>query len=182
MEFFELIQKRESCRSFKETPVENEKLRRCIEAAHFSPSACNSQPWRYIVVNDPELSPKVAKCVQDMGMNKFTNNCPAFAVVLETGASLMSRLGGKVMDQQFAPLDVGISVAHFCLQATELGLSTCILGWLNESKINELFNIPKNERVRLVLAVGYAANDTLRPKQRKPIEAISQFYLSEETK
>ncbi len=179
MEFFELIQKRESCRNFKVTPVENEKLRRCVEAARLAPSACNSQPWRYIVVNDPELSPKVAKCVQDMGMNKFTNGCPAFAVVLETGANLMSRLGGKVTDQKYAPLDVGISVAHFCLEATDLGLSTCILGWLNEGKLKELFNIPKNERVRVVLAIGYAANDTLRTKQRKPLEEIAEFHISE---
>lgn len=180
MEFFELIQKRESCRTFKDTPVENEKLHRCIEAAQLAPSACNSQPWRYIVVNTPELRSKIAKCVQDMGMNKFTSNCPAFAVVFETGASLLSRLGGKVKDQQFAPLDVGISVAHFCLEATDLGLSTCILGWLNEGKLKELFNVPKGERVRVVLAVGYAANDTLRTKQRKPLESIAEFHLTED--
>ncbi len=179
MEFFELIQKRESCRNFKDTPVENEKLRRCIEAARLAPSACNSQPWRYIIVNDPELSLKVAKCVQDMGMNKFTTNCPSFAIVLETEASLISRLGGKITDQKYAPLDVGISVAHFCLEATDLGLSTCILGWLNEGKLTELFNVPKNERVRVVLAIGYAANDTLRTKQRKPLEDIAEFRVTE---
>ena len=115
-------------------------------------------------------------------MNKFTSNCPAFAVVLETGANLISRLGGKVKDQQFAPLDVGISVAHFCLEATELGLSTCILGWLNEGKLKELFNIPKSERVRVVLAIGYAASDTCRTKQRKLIEDIAEFHLSEDKK
>ncbi len=180
MEFFDLIQKRESCRNFKDTPVENSKLRRCAEAARFAPSACNSQPWRYIIVNDPELSPKVAKCVQDMGMNKFTSNCPAFAVVLETEASLMSRLGGKIKNQQYAPLDIGLSVAHFCLEATELGLSTCILGWHNEGKLKDLFDIPKGERVRVVLAVGYATNDALRAKQRKPLETIAEFHLTEE--
>ena len=179
MEFFEFMQKRESCRDFKDTPVENEKLHRCVEAARLAPSACNSQPWRYIVVNDSELSPKVAKCVQDMGMNKFTNSCPAFTVVLETGANLVSRLGGKVRDQQFAPLDVGLSVAHFCLEATGLGLSTCILGWLNEGKLKELFNVPKSERVRVVIAVGYAVNTTLRQKQRKPLEEIAEFHCSE---
>jgi len=179
MEFLELIQKRESCRNFKDTPVENEKLHRCVEAARLAPSACNSQPWRYIIVNDPQLSPKVAKCVQDMGMNKFACNCPAFAVVIETGASLISRLGGKIMDQKFAPLDVGISVAHFCLEATAQGLSTCILGWLNEKKLAELFHIGKNERVRVVLAVGYAANTALRKKQRKLLEEIAEFHCSE---
>jgi len=182
MEFFELIQKRESCRSYKDTPVENEKLHRCIEAARLSPSACNSQPWRYIVVNDPELRPKIAKCVQDMGMNKFTNECPAFAVVLEVEANVLSRLGGKVKNQKFAPIDIGLSVAHFCLEATDLGLSTCILGWLNEDKLREVLEIPKDERVRLVLAVGYAANDTIRPKQRKPVEEIAEFHLSEDQK
>jgi len=180
MEFFELIQKRESCRNFKDATVENEKLRRCVEAARLAPSACNSQPWRYIIINDPELSPKVSKCVQDMGMNKFTSNCSSFAVVLETEANLMSRLGGKVKDQQFAPIDIGLSVAHFCLEATDQGLSTCILGWLNETKLKDLLGVSKQERVRLVVAVGYAANDMLRTKQRKSLETIAEFHYKEE--
>ncbi|HOP10374.1 MAG TPA: nitroreductase family protein [Oscillospiraceae bacterium] len=182
MEFFELIQKRESCRNFKDAPVENNKLLRCVESARLAPSACNSQPWRYIVVNEPELSPKVAKCVQDMGMNKFASNSPAFAVVLESEANLMSRLGGKVKDQQFAPIDIGLSVAHFCLEATDLGLSTCILGWLNETKLKDLLGISKQERVRLVIAIGYAANDTLRTKQRKSLETIAEFHFTEDKK
>ena len=58
----------------------------------------------------------------------------------------------------------------------EQGLSTCIIGWHNEQKIRELFDLPKSTRVRLILAVGYAANDTLRKKQRKPIADVIKFY------
>lgn len=55
--FFELINKRESCRSFNNKKVDKELLIKCIEAARVAPSACNSQPWSFMVVNSEEKSP-----------------------------------------------------------------------------------------------------------------------------
>ncbi|HEX3026549.1 MAG TPA: nitroreductase family protein, partial [Clostridia bacterium] len=78
--FFDLINQRESCRNYADKPVEKEKLIACVEAARIAPSACNSQPWSYVVVNNRVLSSKVAKCLQGAGMNKFTDQCPAFIV------------------------------------------------------------------------------------------------------
>ena len=109
-------------------------------------------------------------------MNKFVKNCPAFAVVLEEATVLKVSLSQKFKDQDFAPIDVAFSASQFCYAATEQGLSTCIIGWHNEQKIRELFGLPKSTRVRLILAIGYAANDTLRKKQRKPIEDVIRFY------
>ena len=73
-DFFDLIARRESCRNYDPNKkVETEKLVKCIEAARLAPSACNSQPWSFVVVNSPSVSPQVAKCVQGMGMNRFTD-------------------------------------------------------------------------------------------------------------
>ena len=130
--FFELIAKRESCRNYSEKEVEREKLERCIEAARLAPSACNSQPWSFTVVNSPELAPQVPSCLQEMGMNKFTDKCPAFIIIAEEKATLSARLGGKVKDQKYAPIDIGLATAQLCLAATQQGLSTCIMGWFNE--------------------------------------------------
>ena len=174
-DFFELIAKRESCRDYAEKPVDNELIKKCIEAARLAPSACNSQPWSFTVANNGDLTPKVAKCLQDLGMNKFTDKCPAFVVVTEENATLSAKLGGKVKNQEFAPIDIGIAAAHLCLAATELGLSTCIMGWFNESKLKELLDIPKNKRIRLVIGLGYAATEKLRIKNRKKIEDIVKF-------
>ena len=173
--FFELIAKRESCRDYSEKQVDNEILRKCIEAARISPSACNSQPWSFTVVNNSELSPKVAKCLQELGMNKFTDKCPAFVVVTEEDAALIARIGGKAKNQEYAPIDIGLATAHLVLAATEQGLSSCIIGMFKESILKELLDIPKSKRIRLVIAVGYAATDKIRAKSRKKLEEISRF-------
>lgn len=174
--FFDLVVRRESCRNYDpQKPVETEKLIKCIEAARMAPSACNSQPWSFVVVNSADVSPQVAKCVQGMRMNRFTDDCPAFIVVVEEKAKLMSVLGGVLHDQQFAPVDIGIATAHICLAAVEQGLSTCIMGWLDEKKLQALLNIPKSKRIRLVLSVGYAADERLRQKKRKELDEIMRI-------
>lgn len=175
-DYFELIQKRESCRDYDTRPVEKEKLERCVEAARLAPSACNSQPWKYLVVTNPEMVKKLRPMMQDLGMNKFVDACPAFAIVLEEKAKLKVTVSQRFKDQDFAPIDVAFSASQFCYAATEQGLSTCIIGWHNEPKIKEMFNLEKHERVRLILAVGYAKSDKLREKRRKPIEEMSEFY------
>ena len=92
-DFFDLIARRESCRNYDPNKkVETEKLVKCIEAARLAPSACNSQPWSFVVVNSPSVSPQVAKCVQGMGMNRFTDNCPAFLIVVEEKATLTAKI------------------------------------------------------------------------------------------
>ncbi len=176
-DYFELIQRRESCRNFDPNrPVEKEKLQRCAEAAWIAPSACNGQPWRYLIVTNPALNDKLRPLMMELGMNKFVKNCPVFAVVLEENTVLKVSLSQKFKGQDFAPIDVAFSASQFCYAATEQGLSSCIIGWHNEAKIRELFDLPKSTRVRLILAIGYAANDTLRKKQRKPIEDVIRFY------
>ena len=176
-DYFDLIQRRESCRNFDPNrPVEKEKLQRCAEAAWIAPSACNGQPWHYLIVTNSELAEKLRPLMMELNMNKFVKNCPAFAVVLEENTILKVSLSQKFKDQDFAPIDVAFSASQFCYAATEQGLSTCIIGWHNETKIRELFNLPKSSRVRLILAVGYAASDTLREKKRKPIEDVVTFY------
>lgn len=173
--FSALAAARESCRSFSDRPVTDEQLRSLIRTAAIAPSACNSQPWQFIAVNGGELARAVAKSAQGMGMNKFTDQVPAFIAVAEEPANLLSRFGGKLKDQQFAQIDIGIAVAHLCLQAADIGLSTCILGWFNEKKLAELLGVPPSKRLRLLIAVGYAATDALRPKKRKPFDEIARF-------
>jgi len=175
-DYFELIHKRESCRDFDTRPVEKEKLERCVEAARIAPSACNSQPWKYLVVTNAEMVKKLRPTMQDLGMNKFVDACPAFAIVLEEPTRLKVAVSQRFKDQGFAPIDLAFSASQFCYAATELGLSTCIIGWHNEPKIREMFDLKKTERVRLILAVGYAKTDKLREKKRKPTEEIAVFY------
>ena len=109
-------------------------------------------------------------------MNKFLNECPAFAVVVQEPTVIKVSASQRLKDQDFAPIDVAFSASQFCYAATEQGLSTCIIGWHNEQKIRELFGLAGNERVRMVLAVGYAKTDALREKKRKPIDEVVKYY------
>lgn len=174
-DYFNLIKQRESCRNYADKPVEKEKLISCIEAARIAPSACNGQPWRFIVVNNREVSSKVAKCIQDVVMNKFTEKCPAFIIVLQEKTDIKARIGGSIKNQDYASVDIGIAACQLCLAATEQGLSTCIMGWFNEKKLKELLNIPNSKRIRLVISIGYSADKNIRNKVRKSIDEIAKF-------
>ncbi len=173
--FLELVARRESCRQYDSRPVETEKLLRCLEAARLAPSACNSQPWYFRVVTAPALRAQVAKATQSDGINGFTDGVPAFIVVTEEHAKLSQRILAKCDSQTYAQIDLGIATAHICLAATEQGLSSCIVGWMDEQKLHELLLIPQDTPIRLILCIGYAANDTLRPKKRKELAEITTF-------
>jgi len=174
-EFFNLIIKRQSCRKYLDKPVEKEKIMKCIEAARIAPSACNSQPWHFIVVNNKELSSKVAMCLQDQVMNKFTSQCQSFIIVVEESGNLTSRAGALMKQQDYRSIDLGIATEHLCLAATEQNLGTCILGWFNEKELKKLLNINKLKRIRLVVTIGYPENKEIRNKIRKDINEILTF-------
>lgn len=176
-ELLSLIRYRQSCRNFDSTrPVERGKLMTTLEAAMLSPSACNSQPWRYVVVDEPQRVEQLAKCVQDNGMNKFAQDATAFIVAIEGNQNLTAKVGESLKNQKYSGIGLGLSVAHLMLTATDLGLASCILGWFNERKLKMLLGIPKTRRIRLVVALGYAApDDFLREKQRKKFDEVVSF-------
>jgi len=176
--FQKLISLRQSVRRYSEKPVEKEKIQVLVEAVHLAPSACNSQPWKLIIVDDPELKNKVAKATFNnaVSFNRFSLEAPVFAVLVIEKAKLITRIGGSIKNQEYPQYDIGIAAAHFCLQATELGLGTCMIGWFNEKRIQELLNIPKSRKVGLVITLGYAPeNYKLRQKIRKSSEEIVSY-------
>lgn len=172
MEFSELVQKRQSDRKYIDKPVETEKLQQCIETARLSPSATNSQPWKFIVVDDPALKEQIADCAAGMGMNKFTHEAPVIVAVVLEKMNVLSSVASVLQGKEYSLLDIGIAVNQFCLQAADLDLGTCIMGWFNEKRVKQLLYINKKKRVPLLISIGYS-DDPLRPKKRKPIEEIS---------
>lgn len=175
------VLRRESCRAYADRPVEREKLVACLEAVRMAPSACNSQPWRLIAVQDVALLARLRPCMQAGGMNRFIDGCGTLVALIEEPAVLSARLGNRIDQQKYAQIDVGIAAAHFCLRATELGLSTCILGWLNPDEIREVLELREDETPRLVLAVGYADSETLRPKKRRVAAEVYELRTGEQT-
>jgi nitroreductase len=177
MEFSKLAQHRQSVRAYAPQPVEKEKLEACIEAARVAPSACNAQPWRFIVVNDPALKNAVADATasRTLNMNHFTKQAPVHIVVVREPKNFTSSIGSVIKEKDYAMYDIGIATAQLCLQATDLGLGTCILGWFDEKKVRKLLNVPRNKRIDLIITLGYPAVNEIRPKVRKTMEEVTSY-------
>lgn len=173
MNFEQLINARQSDRKYDTQPIDRALLVRCLEAARIAPSACNSQPWKFVVVEDPKLLAGMKEAAAGMGMNKWVTDVPVIVAVVLEKMNLTARIGSVIKDKEYSLLDVGIAVEHFCLQATELGLGTCIIGWFDEKKVKKLLDIPKR-RVPLLISVGYPASEH-RKKVRKPLEEMSSW-------
>lgn len=174
MDFTELIRHRQSDRKYANRLVEREKLLTCIEAARLAPSADNSQPWKFIVVDDPDVKNQVADGAMLMGMNKFVSGAPVMVAVVAEKSTVMSSLGGALNRKEFSLMDVGIAVSHFCLQAADIGLGTCIIGWFDEKKVKKALGIDSQKRVALLLSVGYSES-LVREKRRKSIDEMSSW-------
>ncbi len=176
MDFSELIKIRQSVRSYSDKAVEKEKIEQCLEAARLAPSASNSQPWKYIVVDEEELKNKVALATFDkiVKFNRFAVQAPVIIVIVLEKPKLVTQMGIEIKKREWPLIDIGISAEHFCLQAAELGLGTCMIGWFDQKRIQELLNIPKKKTIGLIITLGYAPDDyALRKKSRKePSEVI----------
>lgn len=171
--FAELARIRQSDRKYKDQAVEREKLIQCLDTARISPSANNSQPWKFIVVDDYDKKEQIAESSIGLGMNKFTHQCPVIVAVVVEKQDFMTRLGGMIKNKDYSLFDVGIAVNQFCLQAADLGLGTCIMGWFDERKVKKILGIG-NRRVPLLISVGYPDSPT-RKKIRKSLEEMSSW-------
>lgn len=166
MNFYEIAQNRQSCRSYDESrPVENEKLEAILESARLAPSACNGQPY-HLTVCRGDAAKEVAIATQGMGMNKFAVQAPILIVVSEKPYVKSAALGAKVKGNDYRSIDIGIATAYLTAEATAQGLGTCILGWFDDDKIRKICQL--DAPVRLVITLGYPKEgDPLRKKKRK---------------
>ncbi len=176
IKLLELINNRQSDRAYLSNPIERDKLERILEAGRLAPSACNAQPWKFIIVDQQELKNKIADCTSSkiLGMNHFTKQAPIHIVIVEEKANFTSNAGSLIKNKQFPLIDIGITAEHICLQAAAEGLGTCMLGWFDETKVKKLLNIPKSKRVPLIITLGYPASET-REKRRKDLDNITSY-------
>ena len=171
MNFMEIALRRQSCRSYDpQRQVEDEKLCAVLEAARLSPSACNGQPYHFTVCRG-ESAKAVAAATMGAGMNKFASQAPVAIVVSEEPYCKSAALGAKLKKNDYRSIDIGIAVSYLTSEAAAQGLSTCILGWLDDEKIRTICGL--SHPVRLVITLGYAAEgDKLRTKKRKELTEL----------
>lgn len=169
MNFLEIANVRQSCRSYdEERPVEAEKLNAILEAARLAPSACNGQPY-HITVCRGETAKEVALLTRGMGgMNKFAAQAPIILVISEMPYVKSAALGAKVKKNDYRSMDIGIMTAYLTAEAAAQGLATCILGWFDDEKVRGVCDL--TQPVWLIITLGYPKEgDPLRRKVRKDL-------------
>ena len=136
MDIYDLIEKRQSDRAYDSSrTVEPEKIERIVSAVRLAPSACNSQPWHLIVVDDPEKVKVVAKAMNSMGLNKFATEAPCHILIVQESPNFTARIGGWIKNKHYPLIDCGIAASYLTLAATQEGLGSCIMGWFDEKKL-----------------------------------------------
>lgn len=175
MNFLEIANARQSCRSYDETrDVEQEKLDAILEAVRLAPSACNGQPY-HLTVCRGDLATEVEKATRGMGsMNKFATQAPVCIVISQESYVKSAALGAKLTGIDYRSIDIGIAAAYLTAEATAQGLSTCILGWLTDDKVRKICGL--ESPVQLVITLGYAReDDVLRTKKRKELNELVTY-------
>lgn len=180
MDFLTMMETRKSCRAYQNKPVSREELLKIAEAGRLTPSGCNSQPWKFIIIDEPEAKEKLCDalvCTDGLTGAPWRAQVPAFIILVEQEAKVKPAVITHYHDaQRFAQGDIGAACMNMCHMAMDLGLSTCILGMNDQKKMEEYFGIPAGHEARLVLAVGYSAETTpVSKKVRKPLEEVCSF-------
>ena len=176
MTFLELVKRRKSIRRFLDKPVEREKLMLCLEAARLAPSACNAQPLHFIVVDDKEIRDRLGQSFHGVyALNAFSQQAPVIVAVVSERSKFLARIGGLLRATRYYLVDIGIAAEHFVLQAEELGLGTCWIGWFNERAVKSALGIPRDRRVEILIALGYHTEQPARAPDREPVASVSSF-------
>lgn len=179
-----LIYSRRSWRAYRPDPVPREAIETMLEAARWAPSACNRQPWRFAVVTRRETREAIASRGLLPGMAaRWVAEAPVLIVMGMNRAFLTHRVAPLMTGVDYAWMDLGIAGEHLVLQATELGLGTCWIGWIRPAVIRKLVGWPISVRPAIVFTVGWprsergesAVPDEVQRTDRLPSSALVRW-------
>ncbi len=167
-EFMDLVRGRYSCRSFETTPLSDDLVMAVLESAHLAPSACNLQPWTFVVVRDAETRSRI-----------LAKSRPAFmdapAVIVACGHHSQAWHRG-CDNKDHTDIDVAIAVEHLCLAATSLGLGTCWVCSFDVEATRRCLQLPDDVEPVALLPIGYIKGDNpMEIKKRKPLDEIVRW-------
>ena len=159
----EVIKKRQSVRSYREKEIQEDVLQQVLEAGRLAPSACNNQPWKFIVVKDKNLKEKLIPACKNQ---EFAGE----ASVVIVGCAINPSY--KMSNGKYSySIDLAIALDHMSLEAASLGLGTCWIGAFYQDQVKEILGVPEDVRVVALMPLGYPKG--LGSKTgRKPLSEI----------
>ncbi len=171
MEFSDLIRSRESVRNYDpDHPVAPEILTRILDAGRLAPSACNIQPWRFVVISSDDALEKVRKCYP----RDWLRDAPHILVI----AGLKDQAWIRKYDgYNSIETDLAIAMTHIILAAENEGVATCWIEAYDPVLLRETLNIPENQVIFGITPLGYPKTGFKKSgiKQRKPLDNIVEF-------
>ena len=172
MNFLELTKTRHSVRDYEDRAVEMDKLDYIMECVRMAPSACNLQPWRFLLLTEEKDKAALSACYP----KAWTWIASAPCVIVACGDHEQSwhrSYDGK----DHADIDVAIAVEHLCLAAAEQGLGTCWVCKFDEALCREILHLPEHLEPIAILPLGYPKNPAIPEKKRRP---VSELLLPEQ--
>ena len=165
----ELIERRKSVRKYQSEKIPREKIERILEAARLAPSACNSQPWSFVVADAEPIRTRLAQAAFSgiYAMNNFAMQAPVLIAVQTERSKFVAALGGKFRGIQYSLVDIGIACAFISLAAEAEGIGSCLLGWFDEKAVKKVLGLPRNVKIDIMISMGYDAGGGLAVKARK---------------
>lgn len=168
-----LINSRTSCRSYNEREVADDLINKCLEAARLAPSACNKQPWRFVVVKEPELRQAICERGLLPGLPMpWTKQAPVIIALCTVKSMLTHTIAPLLSGVNYPFVDAGIAGEHLVLAAESLGLGTCWIGWFREKQVKKILAIPRSTKIVSLFTLGYPVQPT-EPSQRFKLNEIT---------
>ena len=192
--FYEIMDRRRTVRMFSDRPVPREAIERCVLAAGTAPSGAHKQPWRFVVVGEPELKSRIREAAETeerefyerraseqwlddlrpfgTDANKpFLEIAPWIIIVFKL---MKTDDGGQVY---YANESIGIATGMLLASLHHSGLATLTHTPSPMGFLKDVLGRPENERPFLVIPVGYPADDAVVPElRRKPLDQISVWH------
>jgi nitroreductase len=174
--FMDLVRRRQSTRRYTNKPVPREVIERCLEAARLAPSACNSQPWSFIVADTEPLRSRLAQAAFSgvYGTNAFAARAPVLVAVVAERSQFAAAVAGHLRRVAYNLIDAAIACEHFVLEAEAQGVGTCWLGWFHERAVVRALGLPRRTHIPILISMGYSA-EPRRAAKRKPLDAIRRY-------
>ena len=166
------IQNSRSVRAYRNTSVDSNLVMELIDAARLAPSGNNAQPWRYKIVDDAITKARLKE--GQVFMQPFVYTAPVLIFCCADPDSYPKSKFVSGIDDPYefrALRDLSISSQNLVLRATELGLGTCYIGWMNKPKAKEILDIPDRFVLPYAITVGYSTRE-IKPRPRKSLHEI----------
>lgn len=167
-DFISLVKSRYSCRSYQPTEIDRETITEILNAARLAPSACNKQPWKFMVIEATRERAWIHECYD----RDWVKEAPIFIIALANHDEGWHR---EIDNKDHTDIDLAIAIEHICLAASSFGLGSCWICNFDVSKCMSLFNIPEEWEPVAIIPIGHPTTNIYPEKKRKSLSDIVKW-------